>query len=420
MPARFNKKIDPPINRSTYTQLIKECCINLKDCKEYVGKCIASFRDAGLNEERNFKFTVKSENGQKLFCLRVTGGYGGIARTKYYVNHSGIYRYDWRTNFWEKIKEFFNEIIEFCRSDTGKMAIKYAGRALSILAPAMALPSIDLPSIGLPDVSLPNLSLPNVSLRDAEVPKIKQNKYEHSYETKKVGSSRNKFEKFSKCIYFKGNKSFCIKFSCCDDWVCCRYCHMDNIKHKISHDDYVQIYCLTCFNTSRGFRTYCLECNNNFSDILNYKTIADRCRFLKNSVYIPMKSCCDRVICCYRCHNEYYDHKATRNKKYLCCNCSEETSLDTDYCDNCYRYLKTDEYNLKKIANGCSLSRTYYYLLSFSCCSVPYCCYSCHDKLEDHESTYTNKKMCISCETINITSQKDFICNGCSKFLFSR
>lgn len=413
MPARFNKKIDPPINRSTYTQLIKECCINLKDYKEYVGKCIASFRDEGLNEERNFKFTVKSERGEKLFCLRVTGGFGSISCTKYYVDHSGIYRYDWRTNFWEKLKTFLKEIYS---SEIGKMALQFGGRALSILAP-----SIGLPSIGLPDILSLGLTLPDASL-PIEMPKInkfKEKENENNYDTKRVGSNRNKFEKYSKCIYIKGIKNFCIKFSCCNEWICCRYCHMDKINHKIVQDDYVKICCLTCLNISTGFSSYCPECSNEFGGILNYRNIADRCRFIMEALYIPIKSCCDRVICCYRCHNEHYSHRAKTNKKYICCNCSKETSLLTDCCENCYKYLKTDKWNLKRISNRCSLSRTYYYLLSFSCCLAPYCCYSCHDKLEDHESTYTTEKMCISCETITITLEKNFFCHGCSKFLLS-
>lgn len=113
MPVRFKRQIAPPISSSTYVQLIKECCVQLSDCKEYVGACIKEFRDEAeiRNEKKNFKMTIKSETGEKLFCLKVTGGFGSFTRTKYYVDNGRIWRYDWRDTMWKIIK-FFAPIVK--------------------------------------------------------------------------------------------------------------------------------------------------------------------------------------------------------------------------------------------------------------------------------------------------------------------
>lgn len=134
MPAKYKKIIDPPITRSDYTRMIKDCCIHLPDNKEYVGKCIAAFRDEAVlrDEKRNFKFCVKSDTGRKLFKCKVTGGFRGLTCTKYYVNHQGIYRYDWRAQVWQFIKRFTVQILK----EAAKFAIKEGIRNIPMIGPA--------------------------------------------------------------------------------------------------------------------------------------------------------------------------------------------------------------------------------------------------------------------------------------------
>lgn len=107
MPREF--RFSPPMLRNDYTQLTKTCCVEFQSEKEYIGACIKAFRDYAErhDERRNFKFTIKDENGYKLFTVRVSGGFAGMTRTKYYVDNGGIYRYDWRSNFWDMMEKLF-------------------------------------------------------------------------------------------------------------------------------------------------------------------------------------------------------------------------------------------------------------------------------------------------------------------------
>lgn len=436
MPTKFKKKIDPPVTSSTYTKLIKECCVMLPDDKEYVGKCIAEFRKLALkkNEKKNFKFTVKSQSGQKLFCLKVTGGLKGLTRTKYYVNHGGIYRYDWRSKVWKVLK-----IIKVVFVSAATVGLQILG-ALSGVGNMLEYNPIpetedfgnrlmldynegykgDLFNYGHNDHSDYDEESDSQSEYEDDAEDYSFNKDESEDEDEGYQIEKNKDLEYVHCKYWNDLRYCFIKFGCCDDWCCCRYCHMDSLNHRIGFESKNQVYCLRCSTVfwNRGGGN-CPKCYYEHLYNLNLRNIADRCRFLMNASYIPKKDCCNNFICCYRCHNEEYDHMAGNNIAYFCCHCSNETDIDTNYCSGCGEYIKTDEFNLERIALKCFYLTKFYYLLSFDCCGNTYCCSKCHNGCEDHKANFSNEKVCIKCGSANETKLESFYCVGCNRALYS-
>lgn len=436
MPARFKKVLRPPITSSTYTQLIKECCIKLPDVKEYVGKCIAEFRKEAIknNEKKNFKFTVKSETGQKLFCLKVKGGFKGLTRTKYYVNSGGIYRYDWRSKAWKVIKII--AVVVGVAAVTGLVALGIltgVGHGFGNMIEHQS--NNDTPCIeykneneneyedpGLVDF-IPSDSDSSIEINDSEDSDdyeydLEGDENEDEDEEEYYRVEKNDQINYVQCKYWKDLKYCYVKYNCCDNWCCCRFCHMDTINHKIDILNEYQIYCLKCSTVFKKSLAYCPVCYFEHSYMYNFRNIANRCRYLKNSTFIPVKNCCKSPICCYRCHNEEFSHNADYNIYYYCCECSNKTKIDTDYCNSCDVYLPTDKFNLNEITRRCPYFTRFYYLIIFPCCSTPYCCRKCHDRAEDHSAEHSIKKVCMHCESINTTKLNDFYCDRCSRKLY--
>jgi hypothetical protein len=129
MPVLYECILKGPVTHSTYVKFIKHCCVEVPSEKEYIGACVRVFKDEVPEEEKNFKLTVKSEDGSKLVRLKITGGLGAVTRTKYYIDNQKIQRYDWREGFWRVIKyigTFFNYVGRGFRVlDSSNMALEW-------------------------------------------------------------------------------------------------------------------------------------------------------------------------------------------------------------------------------------------------------------------------------------------------------
>lgn len=438
----YKKIVDPPVTNSTYIKLIKQCCIMFPDKKEYIGKCIKCFKDEAkiLKEEKNFKVTIKDDDDKLLVCLKVTGGLKGLTRTKYYVNRQGIYRYDWRKRAWECIK-----IIAI-----GLFAIAYVG--VKIVLPFMGALDMDFHEMidndynsGINDHDIDNYDFDDSQSEDLYHQDILENHdsvnefgndsesasdivedFIEDYEADesldddeeeeeiKANSNANYYI----CAYWKEPRYLMEKYGCCEQWNCCIYCHMDNIKHKIDLSRNSEKYCMRCENFFPYTENKCTSCQYNHSNVQNNRNIADRCRFLKNASYIPVKFCCYNAICCHRCHDEHFNHTSGCNLRYICCHCNRPTRIDSKYCDNCKNSLMTGSSNYERIYQLCPNFSEFYYLLNFRCCPIVYCCSKCHNKLENHKCDHTYLKVCTSCYYENNTVDSEFICKGCFMYLY--
>ncbi|OMJ78171.1 hypothetical protein SteCoe_22062 [Stentor coeruleus] len=464
----YKKVIDPPVTRSTYIQLIKECCIRFPDKKEYIGACIKNFRDEAikLKEKKNFKMTIK-ENHVKLVCLKVTGGLKGLTRTKYYVDNRGVYRYDWRAGAWECIKfilvsaliigyailqpiadfpnDFSNNMIEDAHCDDmydydydhdhdydydydhdyddSDHLNDYLGppdyqdSSYESIEPVVCnYSNNDSDS----EISIDNSDSESENNSESISDALEDYQPDESIEADDDNSLEENIKEANHiCKYWKEPRYLLERYSCCEEWSCCIYCHIDEINHKIILSEKNIKFCIKCSNLFPYTKNRCTKCQYNHSYTPNSRNICDQCRFFKNDSYITVKSCCNNAICCYRCHNEHFDHKAKYNNlRYICCSCNQPTGIESYYCDNCSEYLSEYELNYERIHQLCPNFTGFYYLLKFTCCSMVYCCFKCHDKLEDHICQYTTLKVCISCHYENDTNNSQFKCNCCSKYLY--
>lgn len=108
---RFN--FAGPIDNSYYTYVIKQLRAAYRvdaDTCSYIAERLYTLRD-NITDKKNFRAKVLDRSWQVLVKIKVSGGFGALARRKYRVTDTKVERYDWRGKLWKAIAWIAKQVV---------------------------------------------------------------------------------------------------------------------------------------------------------------------------------------------------------------------------------------------------------------------------------------------------------------------